>query len=1258
MISKNQLMSRVGMPALAAFLALSGAHSALAQVLPSGAILDINNGSASNSASNTANVFQNYTVTFTATTSGNNYLLFAFREDPAYWTFGNVSLTATGSTTNLLTDPNFTQGGAVSTSSGLQAPADWGIVYQTGTTPVAAGLWYGPGQAPNSSYSTSGLGVNEGVSGSWYDGAVGSFDGIYQGIDLTSGDSYTISFTALANNTASTAGGVELGVLAGPCATLTGSASACTPSSSSGFTSLATPAATADAGGPSATGIVASGPNLASDLGTTLTPNFAGGTLQMDQPGGTYGQNFTLDGSGTDAIDQLGNSTTFSGVFSDAVPGTSGSLTITNSGVGGSVTFTGVNTYTGLTTVDTGATLALAGAGSIASSAAVVDNGVLDISATNGGASITSLSGAGAVALGAQTLTLTNANDVFAGAITGSGGVTVAGGGELLSGVNTYTGTTTINAGTGLALVGAGSIANSSDVVDNGTLDISATNAGASITSLSGDGYVTLATQSLTLTNAGGTFSGQIDGSGGVTVAGGAQTLGGASTYTGLTTVNSGATLALAGAGSIANSSGVVDNGVLDISASNAGASITSLSGDGAVALGAQNLALTNANGNFAGSIAGSGGVAVAGGNEVLSGVNTYTGGTLITGGATLGVASDSALGGASGAVTFDNGTLSALGDLTTARPLIIDAGGGTISANSNTVSLSGQVALNGALNLVGPGVVNFSGQVQGTGTLAVSGATLVDDGQIAAQSVNVAANGTLRGTGSIAAATTVAGTLAPGDAGPGTLTFTAPVTMLEGSTSAFYIDGTGTGTGAGSYSRVVVNGAGNTFTAAGALTPILRGIPAPATNTYTPPLGQQFQIVSAAGGVLGSYTSLTQPAGLAAGTRFDAIYSPTALTLVVTPVSYGNLAQNGIRETANEQAVGAALDTVRPTAGVRMTASQAALFDPLYTMSPSQLPAELNRLTPSAYGYALLATRQAWYLGATAIGDQLADRRSGTAGSSVTPLGNGVTMWANGDAQFTNAAGYQSTLSGMTVGIDRALSPDALIGFAVGGGNIGTGVGDSGSANGDSVQLSAYGAVRPGRMFVDWQVDYLHVNQAVTRELGIGGSSAGGSTQMQGGGAQVDAGMHLAVNRWQVEPTVGFTAMSLAAGSVVETTGGAMSQNVGDLNTTSLQSFAGVRVATVLNATSALPVQVHGILGWSHELGDVTARSVATFENVAGSGLISNTTEPVGRDALRVGGSFDMNVTRSVGLYGSYTASVSEGMTAQALTAGVRVRW
>ncbi len=2286
---KKTLFQRVSPRALAALLAISSvAASASAQVLPAGALLDINNGSNANSASNTANVFQNYSVNFTASTSGDNFVLFAFREDPGYWTFGNVALTLFGGGTNLLVDPALTQGGQVGTS-GVQAPADWGIINQNGSSPSSAGSWQAPASGGDS--SSSGLGVNTSTAGAWVDGAVGSFDGIFQGVNLTSGSTYILSFSALASDTANTStvsnSGVELGVFSGACSVTTGPASGCSVGSSSGFTTLYTPAQTANAGGPSTTNIDTAQPlYLASNLGSTVNPVFQGGVLKTDQANGAYGQNFTLDGSGTNTIDQAGAASTFSGVYSDAVGGTPGGVIIANSGSGGGVTLTGGNTYTGATTINsgaslllsgggsiasssgvadsgtfdisgtpsgasinslsgsgsvilggqtltltnasgtfagdmsgtggltlaggnetlsgandysgatiisagtltltgtianssgvdltgssavfdtsglvastqikglsgvagsqvklgakgltvdqagattfagvisgsgssalikdgagtltlsgvntyanattisggalalsgsgsiaasssvtdngtfdisgttagasittlsgtgvvtlggqtltlttatdtfggaiggtggltvaggtetltgssaytgattidtgaslilsgggniaassvvadsgtfdisgatsgasikslsgggvatlggqtltltsaadsfggviagtggltvaggtetlgasnaytgatginTGATLALSGAGSIATSSGVAANGTFDISGTASGASITTLSGAGAVALGGQTLTLTNAAGAFSGAIGGTGGLTLAGGTETLSGSNAYTGATTINTGASLILSGGGSMAASSvadsgtfdisgatsgasikslsgagavalggktltltnaagafsgaiagtggltlaggtetlsgisaytgattintgaslilsggggiaasSVADSGTFDISGTTSGASIKSLAGGGVVTLGGQTLTVTNAAGAFSGAIGGTGGLTVAGGTETLGASNAYTGATTINTGASLALSGAGSIATSSGVAANGTFDISGTASGASITTLSGAGAVALGGKTLTLTNAAGSFNGAIAGTGGLTLAGGTETLSGIsaytgattintgaslilsgggsmaassvadsgtfdisgttsgasikslsgggvvtlggqtltvtsaadsfsgaiggtggltvaggtetlggnsayagatninagatlalsgagsiatssgvaangtldisgatsgaaiatlsgagavalggraliltnastgfngvvsgsgelrvtggtqtlagadtftgstfiasdatlalsgagsiaasdgvglngtldisgttsgasitslsgaatslvllggetltltdaqspdhgvisgsggltvaggrlglsavnsftgattigagatlllqtadaiaassqvadsgtfdisftpsgatigslsgagavtlgdgtltlsraagsfsgviaadggtgglslaagtetltgansyvgattinlgaslavtgggsiaassvvsdggtfdisgttsgasikslsgagvvtlggqtltltsatdsfsgaingtgglaitggaeiltgasaftggtslssaslaitsdaalgaasgglamnnaalitlqninsartvsltglnaldtagqkdqlsgviggsgalavtgggqlaltgaNTYAGGTLITGGATLVVGADSALGAAGGAITFDHGALAATADFTTARPILVASGGGAIDADGFTVNLDGPITLNGALSTVGAGKVYFTSDAQVNGVLAISEGQFSNNGQISAQALTVAPGATLRGIGEITAPTTVSGTLAPGNS-PGTLTFNARVTLQATATTEFDIDGPGTGTGGGNYGRVIVLGAGDSFTAGGVLAPRLRGITGSASNTFTPVIGQQFQVISAAGGLLGGYASLTQPAGLAAGERFDALYSPTALSLVVTPAAYADLPRAGIAETAAEKAVGAVLDANRPAAGVRMSAAQAALYYPLYTLPGAKIPAVLNQVSPQIYADAVMAARQSWRQGAASIGDELADRR-GLSGSAVEASGpNGVTLWGDAIGQINDVGhadgdGYHSTVGGAMVGVDKTLGGGDLVGFAVGGGNLRTSAQGGAAATGDLIQASVYGGLRRGDWFVDWQGDYLHLAQDTSRTVSLAAQPIKGRNTIWGGGGQIDAGLNLRVQQWRVEPTVGLNAMTLTSTATAESSGGALAESVRGLDNTSVQTFVGVRLAGTLVSIASVPLRMHGVFGWSHELDQTTANAQASLANM-GAAVFSAASTPVGRDAARLGVSLDARLTAKVTLFGAYTASLSNDQSAQYLNAGVRIRW
>jgi len=486
----------------------------------------------------------------------------------------------------------------------------------------------------------------------------------------------------------------------------------------------------------------------------------------FDISGTTAGANITsLSGGGSVVLGAQGlNLTQANALFSGVISG-SGDVTV----AGGTETFSGVNTYTGQTSIDAGATLALTGSGSIASSSGVVDNGTFDIQNTTGTAAITALSGNGSVLLGAKYLAVTNATGTFGGNISGSGGLTIDGGTQILSGANAYTGLTTVSNGATLALTGSGSIAASAGLLLNGgTFDIAGTSNGASVQLLAGNGNVTLGAQTLTLTNGSGTYFGVLSGTGGLTVSGGAQTLAGVQAYTGATAIGSGATLSLSGLGSIASSSGVANDGIFDISGTTGGASIKALTGSGTVALGAQNLTLTQASGTFGGVIGGTGGVEIAAGTQTLSGANTYAGVTSIDSGATL------ALSGAGGIASSSNVSNSGTFDIS----------GTNAGASVQQLSGNGAVALGAQTLTVTNAASAFDGVISGTGGFSVTGGSQFLSGVNTYTGATTIGSGgalALSGNGSIAASS---GVMADGLFDITGATNGASITSLRGGSS------------------------------------------------------------------------------------------------------------------------------------------------------------------------------------------------------------------------------------------------------------------------------------------------------------------------------------------------------------------------------------------------------------------------------------------------------------------------------------------
>jgi outer membrane autotransporter protein len=206
----------------------------------------------------------------------------------------------------------------------------------------------------------------------------------------------------------------------------------------------------------------------------------------------------------------LASNATFIGGAQNQLNIAAGGLTIDSNGFAvGTLGFSGVggltkigagtlslragSIFTGETVIQEG-TLALVAAGTnaLATSSRVVANATFDISAINGTASnIQSLAGTGAVTLGAKTLAVTNANDLFSGIISGTGGLTVSGGTQTLSGANTYNGATTVSGGMLRAgAAGAFSAASAYATLAGGTLDLAGFN--QTLASLDNAGAVNL----------------------------------------------------------------------------------------------------------------------------------------------------------------------------------------------------------------------------------------------------------------------------------------------------------------------------------------------------------------------------------------------------------------------------------------------------------------------------------------------------------------------------------------------------------------------------------------------------------------------------------------------------------------------------------------------------------------------------------------------------------------------------------------------
>jgi autotransporter-associated beta strand protein len=542
------------------------------------------------------------------------------------------------------------------------------------------------------------------------------------------------------------------------------------------------------------------------------------------------------------------------GTYSGILSGT-GSLTKTGAGT---LTLSGANTYTGGTTVSVGIlqgdTTSLRGN--------IVDNANVTFNQAAAGTYTGILSGSGSLTkTGAGTLTLSGANTytggttvsagvlegnttslqrnivnnanvtfnqaaagTYTGIMSGTGSLTKTGFGTLiLSGANTYTGGTTVSAGT----LQGNSTSLRGNILDNANVTFNQTSSGTYAGILSGTGSLTkIGSSTLTLTGANtytggttvsagilqgdttslqgdivdnanvtfnqaaaGTYSDVISGTGSLTKTGaGTLTLSGANTYSGGTTVLTGVlqgdTTSLQG--NIANSANVTF--------------------DQAAA------------GTYSGVMSGSGNLTKTGaGTLTLSGVNTYSGGTTVSDGILQGDTTSLQRNIFNNAeVTFDQAATGTYSDIMSGSGSLLKTGAGTLTlsgANTytggttvsagtlvgNTTSLRGDILDNANVMFNQSSSGTYAGILSGTGSL-----TKIGSGTL-----------TLSGANTYSGGTTVSAGILQGDTTSlqGNILDNARVTFNQTTTGTYagIISGTGTlfklGTG-----TVILSGA-NTYT-------------------------------------------------------------------------------------------------------------------------------------------------------------------------------------------------------------------------------------------------------------------------------------------------------------------------------------------------------------------------------------------------------------------------------------------------------------
>jgi autotransporter-associated beta strand protein len=599
------------------------------------------------------------------------------------------------------------------------------------------------------------------------------------------------------------------------------------------------------------------------------------------------------------------------------------------------------------------------------------------------------------------------------------------------------------------------------------------------------------------------------------------------------------------------------------------------------------------------------------------------------------------------------------VGSIEGAGHYFLDAHALTVGTNNLSTTVSGVISdggisggTAGSIIKVGSGTLTLSGINTYTGTTTVNGGALLVDGSIASSSgVTVNSGAILAGTGTVGSAIINAGgTLSPGNP-TGTLNVSGNLGFAAGSQYVVNIssgiagrtDVTGSATLAGTVQVVALPG----------------GI---LLNKYT--------ILSAAGGVVGTFDSLTAASGALSASLN---YVPNDVLLTLT----SQLNRPGL--TVNQASVATALDQ-------SFNAGRGS-FGGLFGLPINQIPAALNALSGEGSSGTQETAFAAGGMFVSMMMEQGAFWRSGeTIDMNGVTLSVAAMQYANektqpavfkampgqapqtfeqrwrawtagfdetaqlGGEAGSGSAGLAHRAGGGAAGFDYVVNPNLLLGAAAGGSASSFSVADRATSGSlDGTHLGTYGVGRWGPWYAAGALAASFFENNTNRAIaGIGPTElASGRFDSEMFSGRFEVGVRQAYSGFAITPFAALQFAELWQPSYSEastpTAGapGVFGLTYASRAIPSLPTFLGAQAETRLVFANGTVWSPYARVSWVHEF-DPTRNVAASFIALPGTGFTVDGPRAA-RDAARIDAGAKLAISRNASLFGSFSGEFSD---------------